>query len=268
MALLYGLFCCGEAKHLLFTAYGGIPARQSNIAAFTQLYPEHAFDCIVFVFNEELDTSGLGFAPHCTLVKHRGRVFDFYKIISPDFLVRKNYSGVVFHAGDLAVDAAYNPLHLFRFMAHNDLHVASPVVPGSDLKCMNEVGPVQSTTKGVLYGRLVNYIEIQVTAYDYIGWSCFWSFIEPQLSSIGMFYDFCHYSLCPMRMGILDTVNATHNVGDVHATRRGGTADGKDEWQQFKQWTDSRGAHASFFAPPCTFIQDGNCTLGLLPPSS
>lgn len=111
---------------------------------------------------------------------------------------RNGYTGVVFHGNDLArktsrtasmdseeerrgldenrltpshsapirtlpqsVEADYNPLHLFAVMRAHDLRLASPLIPGSDRSSMYTPGPVQTTDEGFLYGRLVNYVEIQ-----------------------------------------------------------------------------------------------------------
>lgn len=165
-------------------------------------------------------------------------------------------------------------MHLFAFMRVNNLHSASPVVAGSMWKCMNEQGPQQTQEQHMLYGRLTSFIEIQVTAFDFVGWSCFWTMINPVLNTVGFAYDLCFYPLCGLRMGMLDTAFAAHNVGNTHETTN--LEMGR---QQMTSWLAAVDAAVDTFNVPCNstnrfpFGYEGdftqaNSTLLLLPPTT
>lgn len=71
------------------------------MATFSRLYVKQHFDCIVFLYRPDVDTTKLGFAPHCQLIKRSGMVFSYWKMVNPMFLARSNYSGVVWHSEDI-----------------------------------------------------------------------------------------------------------------------------------------------------------------------
>lgn len=202
---------------------------------------------------------------------------------SPMFIARSNYSGFVWHSEDIRYceeqsevvkppfsysfaalcsvePLSFNPLHLFRFMSANNLRSASPVVVGSVWQSMNEQGPRQTEERHMLYGRLVNFIEIQLTAFDLTGWNCFWAIINPSLNTFGWGYDLCFYSMCSARMGMLDTMFAAHDVGDVHET-----GDPSVGSKQMASWLASLDAVVDTFNIPCKSAQAS--TLALLPPT-
>lgn len=183
-----------------------------------------------------------------------------------------------------SVGPFYNPLNLFAFMAAHDLRVASPLVPGSDQPAMRTRGPVPNggpVPPGCMYGRLVNYLEIQVTAFDLAGWACWWDQVDPALNRDGWGYDSCFFDLCRARsalrgragtrciccgpghhaptppypttrpphpaVGLIDTIVARHDVGTPHASpaRKRAAAQGCTDFLA------ARNASSSRFAPPC-----------------
>lgn len=143
-----------------------------------------------------------------------------------------------------------------------NLHVASPVVPGSGWQTMNTPGPLHpARPNDFLYGRLVTFIEIQLTAFDYKGWTCFWTMINTTVDTIGFGYDMCFYRLCGLRMGMLDSFNATHDVGNTHATSGGPKA-----MDEMYAWLETRKAAQDYFSAPCELTNQLNFTVENLPP--
>jgi hypothetical protein len=96
------------------------------------------------------------------MYRKSGHVVVLYEFISPEFMARQNYSGVVFHSGDIAIDPhTYDPAVLFEFMDAHSLHVVSPLVPGSIWRPMSTPGlvPLGPPRSDVMYGRRTNFIE-------------------------------------------------------------------------------------------------------------
>lgn len=100
----------------------------------------------------------------------------------------------MFHGSDLSVDPDYDPDVVFEWMAAHDLHVASPLIPGSVWKCMNtpleQRVPTSGLPLGSYWGRIVDFIEIgQVTFFDRAGWACWWAMLDTAVNTIGFGYD-------------------------------------------------------------------------------
>lgn len=195
---------------------------------------------------------------------------------SPEYLAHEGLSGVVLHGAGVTPEPGFDALSLFDFAAAHRLDVASPILAGSwwvaamsardAARLLPRPAPANST-----WGRLVSFLEVgQLTAFTFEGWACWWSLLDPELNSLGFGYDDCFYSLCRLRMGVMESGPGAAAMpgADPALLPDAGAAQAQEAG-----WKAARWEGATFFAAPCDpFRRQGeplasaNATLGLLPP--
>ena len=227
-------------KILLVSFVGNIRERRDNLVNALRYYPERV-DCILFWFAETENTTGF---ERCRIMRMSGSPGHFFKKIRPEFVVRSRYSHILFHGEDISVNSTYDPFHLIHFMSKYHLEVASPVISGSIYPVMTLPGPPQMSS--YLYGRLTNFIEVQITAFTALSWCCFWDMLDTETNSAAWGYDLCLSQICDVRMGILDSMIAYHNVGDVHATNNWSIAQ-----DMMTRWLEKRFNASEDFTASC-----------------
>lgn len=166
-----------------------------------KLDAEH-FDFLIFVyddckFDEEIFSK-------CTFIYERGIVYYFFKkYITPE--ISKKYDVIFLGVEDVEIDD-FSWQKFLQIMSDNQLDMASPALSQQSI-----------TPHKIMYqqsnkvGRLVDVIEVFVTAFDSRAWPKFWELIEKDSNHWGWGYVQLAQSYCGFKMGIVDceTISVT-----------------------------------------------------------
>jgi len=153
------------------------------------------FDFLIFVYDGHR-FEGAEFA-RCRFIHEPGVVYQFWKkYVTPEVAAR--YDVVFLGVEDVEIDE-FDCEHFIDVMRRNALDMAAPALSSQSI-----------TPHKIMYrqasasGRLVDVIEIFLTAFDARAWSRFWEMIEPDANPWGWGYVQLAQWGCRFKMGLVD----------------------------------------------------------------
>jgi len=153
------------------------------------------FDFLIFVYD------GYRFEgeifERCTFIHEKGFVYHFFKkYLTPELAAR--YDVIFIGVEDVEIDD-FSWQRFLDVMSRNQLDMAAPALSKQSI-----------TPHKIMYqrptgvGRLVDVIEIFLTAFDARAWPRFWALIEADMNHWGWGYVQLAQAHCDFKMGLVD----------------------------------------------------------------
>jgi hypothetical protein len=182
-------------KKVLYAAPIG-EAGKTQLEKLLRRFDSEHFDFLIFVY-DGYQFEGAPF-DRCTFIHERGPLYHFFKKYLTPELVSK-YDLLFLGVEDVEIDD-FSWQRLVDVMARNQLDLAAPAL-----------SPESITPHRIMYrqphavGRLVDVIEIFLTAFDTRAWPRFWNLIERDSNHWGWGYVQLMQAHCDFKMGLVDS---------------------------------------------------------------
>jgi len=180
-------------KHLYASPVGA--SGESQLRKLLEKFDAEHFDFLIFVY----DGHRFEGAPfdRCSFIHEKGVIYHFFKkYITPE--VAAKYDVIFLGMEDIEIDN-FSWQHFIDVMKRNRLDVAAPALSAQSI-----------TPHKIMYrqptetGRLVDVIELFLTAYDARAWPRFWNLIERDFNHWGWGYVQLTQYGCEFKMGLVD----------------------------------------------------------------
>lgn len=168
---------------------------QAQLEKMLERLPAEHFDFLIFVYDGHR-FEGPQFE-RCTFIHEPGVIYRYFKqYITPAVAAR--YDVIFIAMEDVEVDA-FDWRRFIEVMQRNQLDMAAPALSARSI-----------TPHKIMYrqpvpvGRLVDVIEVFLTAFDARAWPRFWDMIEPDWNHWGWGYVQLAQNGCGFKMGLVD----------------------------------------------------------------
>ena len=182
-------------KKMLYAAPIGASG-QAQLERLLRRFDSEHFDFLIFVYDGHR-FEGAPFE-RCTFIHEKGFVYHFFKkYITPELAAK--YDVIFIGVEDVEIDN-FSWQRFVNVMARNRLDMAAPAL-----------SPQSITPHRIMYrqpqavGRLVDVIEVFLTAFDARAWPRFWNLIEADSNHWGWGYVQLAQAYCDFKMGIVDS---------------------------------------------------------------
>jgi hypothetical protein len=168
---------------------------QAQLEKLLARFDAELFDFLIFVYDGHR-FEGQAFE-RCTFIHEKGFVYHFFKkYITPELAAQ--YDVIFIGVEDVEIDD-FSWQRFLDVMSRNRLDMAAPALSKRSI-----------TPHKIMYqrptgvGRLVDVIEVFLTAFDARAWPRFWALIERDINHWGWGYVQLAQAHCEFKMGIVD----------------------------------------------------------------
>jgi len=168
---------------------------EAQLRKLLEKFDAEHFDFLIFVYDGH-QFEGAPF-DRCTFIHEKGVIYHFFKkYITPE--VAAKYDVIFLGMEDIEIDD-FSWQRFIEVMKRNQLDMAAPALSAQSI-----------TPHKIMYrqptetGRLVDVIELFLTAFDARAWPRFWNLIERDFNHWGWGYVQLAQYACEFKMGLVD----------------------------------------------------------------